>query len=113
MRQAGQDKKSCPVLISGRYASDLQPMLKVLAGPDNIERLLHIDVPVNLSKLRYFYIDEIDAYFVNKVDRDQKAAHRRVKFSHHFLDHHTFLSLRIRLSNILKTNTVFMFLVYV
>jgi hypothetical protein len=30
-----------------RYASDLLPMLKVLAGPENIERLLHIDVPVN------------------------------------------------------------------
>jgi fatty acid amide hydrolase 2 len=30
-----------------RYASDLQPMLKVLAGPEYIERLLHIDVPVN------------------------------------------------------------------
>jgi hypothetical protein len=69
-----------------------------LAGPDNIERLLHIDVPVNsfpfssikvngsfyfqvnLSKLRYFYIDEIDAYFINKVDHDQKAAHRRVRY---------------------------------
>ena len=30
-----------------RYASDLQPMLKVLAGTENIERLLNIDVPVN------------------------------------------------------------------
>jgi fatty acid amide hydrolase 2 len=30
-----------------RYACDLQPMLKVLAGPEYIERLLHIDVPVN------------------------------------------------------------------
>ena len=39
-----------------RYACDLQPMLKVLAGPENIERLLHIDVPVNdffsLGKMR-------------------------------------------------------------
>ena len=33
---------------------------------------------VNLSKLRYFYIDEMEAYFINKVDRDQKQAHRRV-----------------------------------
>ena len=30
-----------------RYACDLQPMLKVLAGPANIERLLNIDVPVS------------------------------------------------------------------
>ena len=76
-----------------RYACDLQPMLKVLAGKENIERLLNIDAPVrrispplsqssrlqvNLSKLRYFYIDELDAYFVNKVDPDQKQAHRQV-----------------------------------
>ena len=32
-----------------RYAVDLQPMLKVLAGPENIDRLLNIDTPV-----RYF-----------------------------------------------------------
>ncbi len=30
-----------------RYACDLQPMLKVLAGLENVERLLHIDVPVS------------------------------------------------------------------
>ena len=33
---------------------------------------------VDLRKLRYFYIDEMDAYFVNQVDRDQKLAHQRV-----------------------------------
>jgi hypothetical protein len=78
-----------------RYACDLHPMLKVLAGSENIDKLLNIDVPVrfnrenisvffvflfkvDLSKLRYFYIDEMDAYFVNKVDREQRVAHRRV-----------------------------------
>ena len=35
-----------------RYACDLQPMLKVLAGPENIERLLHIDVPVNKLNMK-------------------------------------------------------------
>ncbi|CAF1079220.1 unnamed protein product [Adineta ricciae] len=78
-----------------RYACDLQPMLKVLAGSQNIERLLHIDVPVNLSKLRYFYIDELDAYFVNNVEHDQKAAHRRVveHFENKFQIHVTRLRL--------------------
>ena len=33
-----------------RYACDLQPMLKVLAGAENIERLLHIDVSVSKSR---------------------------------------------------------------
>lgn len=32
-----------------RYACDLQPMLKVLAGTQNIEKLLHIDTPVSNS----------------------------------------------------------------
>lgn len=32
-----------------RYACDLQPMLKVLAGRENVERLLHIDIPVSLD----------------------------------------------------------------
>ena len=31
-----------------------------------------------MSKLRYFYIDEMDAHFVNKVDREQKQAHRQI-----------------------------------
>ena len=29
-----------------RYASDLLPMLRVLAGQQNIQKLLHIDAPV-------------------------------------------------------------------
>lgn len=49
----------------------------------NISHLLNITfvfclLKVDLSKLRYFYIDEMDAHFVNKVDREQKQAHRKV-----------------------------------
>ena len=95
-----------------RYAIDLQPMLKVLAGPENIERLLHIDVPVNLSQLRYFYIDEIDAYFVNRVDHDQKAAHRRVR-SILFILQNQLIFISNRSLNISKINMVFMLHVYV
>ncbi|UJR16507.1 hypothetical protein I4U23_003409 [Adineta vaga] len=81
-----------------RYACDLQPMLKALAGPENIERLLHIDVPVDLSKLRYFYIDEIDADFVNKVEYDQKRAHRRVV--EHFENKYKVHVIRLRLTRL-------------
>ena len=63
-----------------RYACDLQPMLKILAGREHIHKLLSIHEPVDLSKLRYFYVDEMDAHFVSKVDREQKQAHRRVSF---------------------------------
>lgn len=31
-----------------RYAVDLQPMFKVLAGPENLPRLLNFDTPVRL-----------------------------------------------------------------
>ena len=41
---------------------------------------LYLFNQINLSKLRYFYIDEIDAYFVNRVDHDQKLAHHRVRY---------------------------------
>ena len=61
-----------------RYAVDLRPMLRVLAGKENLERLLEVDTKVDLKRLRYFYVDEMDAYFVSKVDRDQRHAHRRV-----------------------------------
>ncbi|CAF3277487.1 unnamed protein product [Rotaria socialis] len=81
-----------------RYACDLQPMLKILAGSKNIEKLLHIDVPVDLSKLRYFYIDEIDAYFVNKVERDQQLAHRRVV--EHFENKYKVHVTRLRLNRL-------------
>lgn len=61
-----------------RYAVDLRPMLRVLAGKENVEKLLELDTTVDLRRLRYFYVDEMDAYFVSKVDRDQRRAHRRV-----------------------------------
>jgi hypothetical protein len=35
-----------------RYACDLQPMLKVLAGAEKIEKLLHIDIPVSEQILK-------------------------------------------------------------
>jgi len=34
-----------------RYACDLQPMLKVLAGPENIHKLLDINIPVRFRLL--------------------------------------------------------------
>jgi len=61
-----------------RYASDLHLMLKVLAGEQYIPRLTHFNTPVDLRQLRYYYIDDIDAYFVNRISSEQKKAHRRV-----------------------------------
>lgn len=40
-----------------RYACDLSPMLKVLAGPKASK--LRLDEPVDLSKLKIFYVEEL------------------------------------------------------
>lgn len=38
-----------------RYASDLLPLLKVLTGPTNAN-ILKLDKPVDVRKLKYYYI---------------------------------------------------------
>ncbi|CAF3122714.1 unnamed protein product [Rotaria sp. Silwood2] len=81
-----------------RYTCDLQPMLRVLAGSENIHKLIDIDTPVDLSKLRYFYIDEMDAYFVNKIDEEQKLAHRQVV--EHFENKYKIHIPRLRLNRL-------------
>ena len=60
-----------------RYACDLQPMLKVLAGLDNIERLLHIDVPVSNYEIFLKLFKYIDpghiAFLLGKKNTKFKA----------------------------------------
>lgn len=67
-------------LVTGpmcRYASDLIPMLKVLAGP-NVKKL-KLDEPVDLKKLRIFYMeDDGGNFWISKVDPELKAAQKRV-----------------------------------
>lgn len=60
-----------------RFACDLKPMLRVMAG-DNAEKL-RLDEPVNLSSLKYFY-QESDggAFFVSPVDYDIRVAMDKV-----------------------------------
>lgn len=50
-----------------RHATDLLPMLKVLAG-DNVSKL-KLDTPVDVSHLKYYYMeDDGGSPFVSKVD---------------------------------------------
>lgn len=60
-----------------RFACDLKPMLRVMAG-DNAEKL-RLDEPVNLSSIKYFY-QESDggAFFVSPVDYDIRVAMDKV-----------------------------------
>lgn len=60
-----------------RFACDLKPMLKIMAG-SNADQL-GLDEPVNLSSLKYFY-QETDggSYFVSPVDYDLRVAMDKV-----------------------------------
>lgn len=59
-----------------RYAADLKPMLKVLAG-DNINRL-KLDEKVDLKKIKVYYMEEIDNPLLSPVDADIVNAMKRV-----------------------------------
>lgn len=60
-----------------RFATDLKPMLKVLAG-ENLDKL-RLDDPVTLNKIRYFY-QESDggSFLVSPVDQDIKDGIQRI-----------------------------------
>lgn len=60
-----------------RFACDLKPMLKIMAGKN--AEILNLDEPVNLSSLKYFYQEnDGGAYFVSPVDYDLRVAMDKV-----------------------------------
>lgn len=69
-----------------RYVDDILPALKVMAG-DNIKLLNDIDEPVDLRKLRVFYLDECDDEMSTTVEPyisqsiREAAEHMRKKFN--------------------------------
>jgi fatty acid amide hydrolase 2 len=66
-------------LVTGplsRYASDLLPMLKVLLKP-NIDRVLRLDEPVDLSKIKIYYmVDDGGFPLVSPVDKELVQAQK-------------------------------------
>ncbi|CAG5122895.1 unnamed protein product [Candidula unifasciata] len=74
--------QSAMVLLSTgpmcRYASDLIPALKVMAGPNGISKL-KLDTEVDISKLRVVSVpDDSGSLLVSKVDPELKAIQRKV-----------------------------------
>lgn len=60
-----------------RFACDLKPMLKIMAG-DNA-KLLALDEPVNLSNVKFFYQEnDGGSYFISPVDYDLRVAMDKV-----------------------------------
>lgn len=60
-----------------KYATDLKPVLKVIAGEK--AKLLNLDEPVDAKKIRYFYQpNDGGALMVSPVDNDQEVAVAKV-----------------------------------
>lgn len=56
-----------------KYASDMKPVLKILAGEK--ADILRLDEPVDLSQIRFFYqSNDGGSEFVNPLDEDQQTA---------------------------------------
>ncbi|XP_013068648.2 fatty-acid amide hydrolase 2-like [Biomphalaria glabrata] len=61
-----------------RYASDLIPMLKVMAGPEKVANL-KLDVKVEISKLRVISVpDDSGSLMVSKVEKELVEIQRKV-----------------------------------
>lgn len=76
------EREFVPYLCSGpmcRYATDLLPMMKVLAGKNN--SLLQLDSAVKLSNLKFYYMEDVGNHAMySKVDADMIKALHKVLF---------------------------------
>ena len=59
-----------------RYACDMKPMLKMMVG-DNATKL-DLDTPVDLKKLKFYYMDSDDNPFHTPVQQDIKDSVHKV-----------------------------------
>ncbi|CAN7941135.1 unnamed protein product, partial [Ixodes hexagonus] len=59
-----------------RFADDLAPMLKVMAGPSAAQ--LRLDQKVNVRDMRIYYVEDEGATFLSRVDREARQAVRAV-----------------------------------
>ncbi|KAI6231999.1 hypothetical protein M3Y95_00440600 [Aphelenchoides besseyi] len=67
-----------------RYAGDLDLVLKILAGPENVH-MWHLKRPAKMQKLRVYYLDGFGFPFTSGVDPDILMALDLVKA--HFVTH--------------------------
>ncbi|XP_067136988.1 fatty-acid amide hydrolase 2-like [Centruroides vittatus] len=77
----------CDFLSTGpmcRYATDLLPLMKIMAG-SNISRL-KLDTRVDLKDVKFYYVEELCRPFLQPLTKDMKEAQKKVinyiEFSH-------------------------------
>ena len=63
-----------------RYAVDLEPMLRIMAGPHGVAKL-KLDDHVDLRALRYFSMgDNVEHSLVSKLDPELKEIQNKVGY---------------------------------
>ncbi|XP_033113290.1 fatty-acid amide hydrolase 2-A-like [Anneissia japonica] len=74
-------EKRLELLATGpmcRYAEDLEPMLRIMAGEESIKEL-NLEKRVNIKKLRFFSIDEGgEEYLVSRIDPQLRQSQENV-----------------------------------
>jgi len=73
-------KEECTMVVAGpmtRYAKDLLPLFKVLAGPEKT-KALKLDAPVDLKSLKYYYMFDNGDIRCLSVSGEVKTAMKRV-----------------------------------
>lgn len=85
-----------------KYSSDLLPALKILSADS--KTLLKLDEPVDITKLKYYYMDENGAAFANSVDPEIKKLF--VKISDHFRKTHNITVERVNLTKLKYSNAI-------
>uniref|UniRef100_T1JLZ4 Amidase domain-containing protein n=1 Tax=Strigamia maritima TaxID=126957 RepID=T1JLZ4_STRMM len=80
-----------------RYASDLLPMFKVLAGP-NLDKL-KLDTQVDVKTLRYFYMEnDGGGPLVSKVSNDIKSCFDKI--NNHLTGHYGIRTKKVNIENL-------------
>ncbi|GAB0099585.1 hypothetical protein DMENIID0001_154690 [Sergentomyia squamirostris] len=88
-----------------RYATDLKPMLRILAG-ENAEKL-RLDEPVNLARVKIFYqTDDGGGHLVTPVDADIRAAIGKV--AKHFETAHKAKVQQVKLDKFRKSAPIWL-----
>uniref|UniRef100_A0AC35G5T4 Amidase domain-containing protein n=1 Tax=Panagrolaimus sp. PS1159 TaxID=55785 RepID=A0AC35G5T4_9BILA len=71
--KGGYAKRMCTGGPLCRYAKDLSIFFRVMAGNDIAENRFRLSKPVSMNKLRFFYMEGLNSFLVEPLDKKVKA----------------------------------------
>uniref|UniRef100_A0A914YEI4 Amidase domain-containing protein n=1 Tax=Panagrolaimus superbus TaxID=310955 RepID=A0A914YEI4_9BILA len=71
--KGGYGKRMCTSGPLCRYAKDLSIFFRVMAGNDVAENRFRLSKPVSMNKLRFFYMEGINSFMIEPLDKKVKA----------------------------------------